>query len=256
MDDFSRLPAVFQNWQPTQQAASLAFSVGEAAPESLWVMDLPADAQQAAARLEAGEAQLGAADAALAEALARLETLAARSTTGEGALSFAAGAPLDAAEQEALSWLAAAQPGMVSFAVGGPSLELVKEAAERLSGLARSLPRQALHLAWVETRQEGALLARSAVDWNGDHQTLWSAGLSAEECAYHARSLSLAVLSRLTLLRMVAVVVQGAVKLSTLAAVPGGAIMALPAAWQFIQRLLSEAERYQAAARQAQPRAA
>jgi hypothetical protein len=237
------LPAVFQHWLPAQTAGMVSFQTGEESPAPLWRLDLPADAQQAAALLDASQAQLRATEDALEHALARLEALA---SGGTEMTSFAAGAP-ESAEQEVLLWLSAAQPGMISF--GGPSLEMASEAAARLGETLRALPLQALHLAWVETRLEGALLARSAVDWIGDYQTAWSAESGAEQRAYHARSLALAVLSRLALLRMVAAAVQGAVKLSSLVAVPGGAIMALPAAWQFIQRLVGEAGRYQNAAR-------
>jgi hypothetical protein len=46
------------------------------------------------------------------------------------------------------------------------------------------------------------------------------------------------------LIRTFAMAAHAAVKLSLLSAMPGGAVLALPAAWKFINHVLAEAGRY------------
>jgi hypothetical protein len=77
------------------------------------------------------------------------------------------------------------------------------------------------------------------VDWTGDMNTAWKPAISPEERILHQRSLALALKSRIALLRIIMTTAQGAAKIAALIAAPGGALLALPAAWKYVQQLLS-----------------
>jgi hypothetical protein len=49
--------------------------------------------------------------------------------------------------------------------------------------------------------------------------------------------------SRAAVLRVIACVTRGAVAISVRLALPGGAVLALPVAWRFVQRVLAEVDR-------------
>ena len=73
-----------------------------------------------------------------------------------------------------------------------------------------------VHNAWVETHVQEYLVARTAVGWTGDLQTVWYEQVSAAHAAFHQRALALALASRETLLRTVALAARGALTLSIL----------------------------------------
>ena len=87
------------------------------------------------------------------------------------------------------------------------------------------------------------MLARTVVGWTGDLDTLWEQYLRPEQIDLHRRSLNLAITSRAAMLRTFIVTTQGAAKLSILLATPGGAILALPAAWKYVNQILAELEK-------------
>jgi len=253
MENQLTLPPVFQHWQPAQMSESGGdISFGDAsAPASeasVWSLDLPADPEQAGAALAQVEAQLQATQALLDEAPDRLDSLVARLQSGEGAHfgleSFSPeGLP---AEATLLPWIDAFEPGKVSF--GGESLTQgeLKDALAQLQKMVDGLLGQLLHLARVETRQQGELLASTLVSWKGDVDTTWGHGLTSDQNALHRRSLALALQARIALLHILMTTTQGAAKIAALIAAPGGALLALPAAWKYISKLLSEIESYQA----------
>jgi hypothetical protein len=87
------------------------------------------------------------------------------------------------------------------------------------------------------------LLGQTTVGWTGDVNTVWRLGISAPEVMLHQRTLALALQSRDTLLQTLAKATQFAVKLAQLLLLlgtPGGVILALPAAWKFINEVLAE----------------
>jgi hypothetical protein len=248
------LPAVFQHWQPVPQSGGdvsfEAAAPSESVPISLWSLDLPADPEAAAATLAQAEAQLQATQALLDEAPARLEAFATRLQSGAEAqygLESTGVASIGAAEAALLPWIDALQPGQVSFGGEGLSRGDIGAAIAQLSQTVEDLLGQVLYLARVETRQQGALLASSLVDWTGDLDTAWEEAVSAEERGLHQRSLALALKARIALLRIILTTTQGAVKISALIATPGGALLALPAAWKYVQQLLATISEAQSA---------
>jgi hypothetical protein len=247
------LPPVFQHWQPAPPASSdVSFEAAATPVEqvSLWSLDLPADPEAAAATLAQAEAQLQATQALLDETPARLEAFAARLQSGAEAhfgLESAGEASIGAAEAALLPWIDLLQPGQVSFGGEGLSRGDVSAAISQLRQAVEDLLGQVLYLARVETRQQGALLASSLVDWTGDMDTAWGEAVSADERSLHQRSLALALKARIALLRIILTTTQGAVKISALIAAPGGALLALPAAWKYVGQLLAAISEAQSA---------
>jgi hypothetical protein len=249
MENRLTLPPVFQHWQPAPTAPASGDNsfgaAGEPAGEAaVWSLDLPADPREANAALAEAEAQLQAAQTRLDEVPTRLEVLAARLQSGAEAQFGlepvpAAGEPIGAAEAALLSWIDYLEPGQVSFGGVGLSRGEVGEAVAQLQQAVDGLLGQVLHLARVETRQQGTLLASTLVGWTGVMDTAWGEEASAEERALHQRSLALALKARIALLRIILTTTQGAAKIAALIAAPGGALLALPAAWRYVQALLA-----------------
>jgi hypothetical protein len=248
MQNGLNLPPVFQLWQSTPQArGDISFEATAAPVEqvSLWSLDLPADPERASATLAQAEAQLQATQALLDEAPARLEAFVSRLQSGaevheaQFAVESTGGATIGAAEAALLPWIDALEPGQVSFGGEGLSRGEVGDAIAQLRQAVDNLLGQVLHLARVETRQQGALLASSLVDWTGDLDTTWGETVSVEEQSLHQRSLALALRARIALLRIIMTTTQGAAKIAALIAAPGGAFLALPAAWKYVQQLLA-----------------
>jgi hypothetical protein len=133
-----------------------------------------------------------------------------------------------------------------------PSFGVVEEAREgwdqvvgQFQGFVDLLVRNFSHYAWVETSIEGRIIVRTGVSWTGDFESAWQDQLLPDQMDLHRRSLAIALASRATMMRTFAVVASTAGKLSALMVTPGGAILALPAAWKFINAIRAEIEKYQ-----------
>ena len=252
MQQVENLPEVFGNWQvaPTYPSVEVAFDLGESTPEesSLWRLDLPSDPEQAGVQLGAAEAQVSATQAALGDIPGRIDALVAQlRVPGDDGVSFdtAGAAVLPEAESELLRWLDSTDPVQVSFGIGAVTSSAVKETGAQFLQGTDQLLRLLVHFAWVETQIEGDLLARTVVNWTGDTDTTWGLDLTPEQFDLHQRSLRLALASRTTPLRIFIIVTQSAAKISALVATPGGALLALPAAWKFVNKVLAEVKNYQ-----------
>ena len=120
------------------------------------------------------------------------------------------------------------------------------QAAERFQAFLDGLAQQLAHYAWVETRSQGQLLACTVVGWTGDTRTHWLEGIAPSKMAMHRRAVALAMDSRLRLLETLAFISGNALRLArlpVLLSLPGGAILALPLAWKFIDDVRNELER-------------
>lgn len=102
----------------------------------------------------------------------------------------------------------------------------------------------------VETKIENVLLAYTQARLTGDFDTVWVEAenpnsqlkQSGSNQQTHQQILSLTIQSRLALLRLLAQTSVGAAALAAKFAVPGGAIVALPAAWRYIQDVVKQAQ--------------
>jgi hypothetical protein len=199
-------------WRVGPPAPGVAFTApAPSAPEvPLWRIDLPADPGRAAGRLEAGHARLRTASERLAGAAARLDAALDRSGPD---VAFTADQPI----------------------AGSP-------AAAELTGW-RRLVHGCRPSAWVETRIQGEPVAGSLLGLGGDVRTVCRVGLGPGHARLHGDGVRLVVDSRAAFLRVVACVTRGAVAISVRLALPGGAVLALPVAWRFVQRVLAEVDR-------------
>jgi hypothetical protein len=208
----------------------------------LWRVDLPADHGEAAAQLAGAEATLARSSAAIAAAADRLTALVRAGATG---LAFDVPSvewELPPPEEELLLTLQGKGGAPVSFSPGEQRSEGVA-LGERLHGFVEQLLRAVVQYAWVETQVEGRLLGRTVVGWGGDVETVWRDGIGPEQVAQHERSLGLALASRTAWLRMFGLAAWGAVQLSAILTVPGGALLALPAVWRFVNQVQAEIAR-------------
>jgi hypothetical protein len=257
----------FGLWQaveiPGAESFSLPGEAGGSAPEEapalLWTVDLSAGPGELARRA----AQVAAVEAGLADSARRLDALLA--ARGGQAQHFSAApaadplpGPAEARLDAYLTRLELSQPpDEVSFGLR----EVVSGAVDRLRGrspaaedardgvpwgplqarfnvLLASLEQQALHFAWVETCSGGSLLARSAVRWGGDMDTIWQPGLPPELVAAHQQSLRLAAASRAANMRAFLTVTRLAGSIMAAAATPLAPIQALSLAWQFVSEVV------------------
>jgi hypothetical protein len=252
-------PSVLGVWETTQPEGALSFAApGAKAPAvdvPVWSVSISGDLRQAASDLDGRLAQVESSREALAAARTRLDALVTRkqSTTEVSFAVASAGPDLPAAEQELLKQLAVAkgESAEVSFGLFGlPSRGDLEAAEGQFKAMMARIAQSLLYYALVETRVEGQLAGRTSIAWSADAKTLWRRGARAEVFALHQRSLRLAVESRNSLLRMFMLTAQAAVKLSVLLATPGGQLLALPAAWKFINRVLAEIGQYRELQRQ------
>ena len=253
MDLPTGLPPFFENWQflPPEAGESITFGPpgGLAISQAVatWRMDLPADPGLAAEQLSLAEEQVEAARLALEAVPGQLDDFVRRAGYGAaGPVSFgpAPGRAFSPLEQELLGWVAAADPLQVSFGVPGSTTAELQQAGRQIRQAVERLLQLLLHLAWVETQIQGELVARTVVGWSGDQGTAWGMGWAGEVFTLHRRSLRLALAARLAMVRTLIVVTQGAVKLSALIAAPGGALLAMPVAWKYVNQVLAELKNY------------
>jgi hypothetical protein len=245
MDLFDRWEAV-----PALPGAALSFGDLEAAPTPVhlvrWRLDLPPDPAAALQQLDDGEAQAQTGSAGLDQVPGRLERLlSARQSAQSGATDFAAptGPALSEAELGLWRWLDEAQ-GREVAATSYALEETRAEAAPSFTASLERLQRLLAYAAWVETRVEGQWLGQTVVTWTGDLRTVWGAGVAPAQRHWHSLSLRLALVSRGIVLRAFFITAQSAVKLTALLAVPGGAVLALPAAWTYVNQMLAEIGEY------------
>jgi hypothetical protein len=254
-------PNVFGVWDTVAAPATgeVSFAApGADAPEEdvpVWSVNLSPDLGVAAAQMDASLARVAASRDALTTARTRLDALVAqKQSTSTVSFAVASAEPeLPPAEQELLKQLATikGEEAEVSFGLFGlPSRGDLEAAEEQFKAVLARMAQSLIYYALVETRIDGRLAGQTAISWSADARTIWQSGNPSEVFALHQRSLTLAIQSRNTLIRMFMLTAQGAVKLSALLATPGGQLLALPAAWKFINQVLAEIGQYRELQRQ------
>ena len=202
----------------------------------MWRVNLPADPQAAQAALSDAGRGLRAQVAALDLAQGRIRQVA------NGGASFAVGSiPNPELELMGLmSELRAAESGARSFSLSETISSGWSDAEEKFRAFAAQVQDTLTNYAVVETQVEQVLIGRTSVGWTGDVRSLLVANLSSEQADLHHRTLALALDSRTTMLRTFTTVLRGAAIVATMTSSPVGAIVALPAAWKFIDQLLTD----------------
>lgn len=189
------------------EGAAVAFGAPEAATDvQVWRADLPGDLVGAADRLRACGGRLRRSQERLALAEGRLRTAVD-------------GDVLPGAEPAGGWWQAASR---------------------EVAGMVETVTRALSPATIVETRAGAELVGQSQVGLRGNLRTVWRPETGAAGALLHEATVALTLSSRATLLRMVAVAARGATALAVRFALPGGPLLALPAAWRFVQRVLNE----------------
>ncbi len=223
--------------------------------ETVYRVNLPAQPAEAHAEFDHNQAVFERVGAELDNLPARLENFAlrsAQSSASKAGASFAVpsqengGNPDDdlfALLMDADREVSRSQAGQVSFGAGEVLSETWQDAKGRFEALLTQIDHDALHLAWVETSIAGQLIARTIVDWSGDAQTAWLGGSASdvEQTALHQRALASVTQTRLMRLRLFVTVAGGAARVAGLMAAPGGALLALPAVYQYVIKILAQA---------------
>lgn len=233
---------------------TISFGLGEEKDRSsppdvtVWRIHLSSEPRHAFERLSSVQAHISASQRALPAVEQRLNALAHRSAAAAHEhLSFSLPSAIseDPADQELLHLLADIEQherrgeGEISFgvrdgaeAVWGQVREHVESFIERLRAFASYVQ--------VETVVDDLLLGKTHMGWGGDIRTIWHARVNAQQSTMHLRSLTVALQSQDTFLRTLTIAAEGAVKLSVLLSAPGGVVLALPVAWNYINRLLQQ----------------
>lgn len=231
-------PALFGLWQSALPSLAVSFAAGSPPTAPTWRVHLSGEWQTATAQLDAAKQRLQQTHSALDNVPERLTTLV---TTRSSDLSFST-TPLAQPETALLRMIDELEgsPADISFGIGGDLRQHWDELHQQYRAFIARIDQTILHAAWVETDLDGQLIGRTALAWDGDGGTIWRRELSREQIELHQRSLALAIESRATLLRMLGLVMRGAALLATTLATPGGLVMALPAAWKFVNDVIAE----------------
>jgi len=176
----------------------------------------------------------------------RIERLASRGEPSEAtSFDIESSVDLPPADVELLRFLNELErpADQVSFGLGDDLREGWQVAQEQFQKMTSQALQSLSHMAWVETSQGGILFGRTSVGWTGDMDSFYTPEASPEQIQLHQRSLALALTSRHAFIRAFSATVAGASRLALSLATPGGALLALPAVWKYVNQILSEVER-------------
>ncbi len=98
----------------------------------------------------------------------------------------------------------------------------------------------------VETKVEQTLLAYTLVGLSGDFETACFSQNTPDHTQLHHKILSLSLKSRLALMQLLAQTTAGAVVLAAKFSLPGGPLLALPAAWRYFQDVIAQTREFAA----------
>lgn len=135
----------------------------------------------------------------------------------------------------------ALEPGAAtSFALGEGATPLQRRLFVEAQAIFDQFKTLVANFASVETEVDGAGVAVTTVDWTGDFQTAWEMGAKSAEMALHRDAVRLAVASRLAWIKVMGVVVAGALGLALKASVPGGQFLLVPGVYKYVREMLKQ----------------
>jgi hypothetical protein len=224
----------------TSFALGQAAEAGEGAETLRWRVDLPAS-------FKAAHPQLRGRLARVERQMARLTVIEARLAEMEPGTAPAAAAfsaqGARSPEEELLAVVDALSPDQAvdpaaAFALGSKISPLQRQLRDQGMAIFDQFRTLVAHVASVETEVEGAGVAVTAVDWTGDFQTAWVQSAKPSAMTLHQAAVRLAVASRLAWLKLMGVVVAGALGLAVKASVPGGQFLLVPAVYKYVRDML------------------
>ncbi len=194
-----------------------------------WTVDLPEDSGDAADILHQKKKSLAAHSCAIRDAGKNLED-----TTHHGEMSQA-----DATLQYNLACLLCKQPD-ISFGLQDWIPAPWRQTVADFKAFTRQMIDLLKPVLEIRTGIEEMPLAVSKVDLTGDFQTTWFQRADKTRTDLHMQTLSLSLESRLALIQLLAQTSAGAVVLAAKFSLPGGAVLALPAAWRYIRDIVHQ----------------
>jgi hypothetical protein len=226
-------------WDLSSSAPS-AFAIGDEPSTLRWRIGLPGDEAQAAALLDARHAAVEARQSRLAFVERRLTDLVPAGLVPSERYG-AQGAPTGLAQYDAelLEMVSALSAPATAFAVAAPEAHaLYGQLYEACRELFSQFRKLLSHYARIETVLGGQMVAVTRVDWGGDFETLWTKEITATAMELHLEAVRLAMASRQTFLRLIAVATSGALGLALKASVPGGQFLLIPAVYRYVREVL------------------
>ena len=223
---------------PARTAAERQMAMEQMAAEQMaetsWRVDLPLDPQRGEERLAKAAGHLHAAERALDGVPGRVQAVLDEPRR----TSFAATGPhlLDRPDPdvELADWVMGAQETAYQIdrdLVGAnPRRWSLAAAHEVLDHVERACSPTLK----VETVVEARIVARTRLLLSGNMRTEI---LAAGHGSRHAEAVRVAVASRLTLLRALALAVRSATVIGASLILPGGPVLAIPAAWRFVHQV-------------------
>jgi hypothetical protein len=236
------LPAFLEDWSFTPAVSGDAVSFTSAAALAtddapVFRMDLPTGAG-ARATLDAAENRLHRTEKILDHVEDELDALL--QAVRAGAVSFDTTA--SPANAELLALLE--RPEMTSFELFASHQEKLERASAGFQHVLQWLSEMISRKPMIMTRYQGRLVGRTRVGVDGDFESHFPDQTSPEEISLHQRTVELALASRRLAIRMIVRTAQGAAKIAAYLSIPGGILLALPAAWKYIQSMLNEMNTY------------
>lgn len=221
----------------TPVSAGTAFSQTTAEPaEPRWTIRLEAEPAVATRALQAQQARLR-------QRQTELRTVQHALDQAGEPVSFAAAPGLDPALVEPGRELAATLARFRHpLAFGGseePAPPAEQAAAREWSAFVTEAQRLLAHYTHVQTEQAGVAIGLTTVNWSGDFRTTWAMPVAPASRRLHVQAVETALASRAAWLQLIATVTGGAIGLAAKAALPGGAVLLLPAAWRFVRDVLA-----------------
>jgi hypothetical protein len=218
-------------WSVPERAVS--FSAGDSVPtEPVWRIELPESPEDIQAILADKDQALELTEENLAQVNRELVRL------NPTVPSFAPSETFSAQKNALLAAVDEVQEP-VSFGLL-PEKVRDQESYRQWIDLVEQVRQMVAHYARIETAIAGSNVGVTTVSWTGDLATTWESNVTPEDMGVHVRSVHLALASRIALMRLVSVIATGAAGLAAKAAIPGGQVLLLPAAWRFVRDVLRE----------------
>jgi hypothetical protein len=246
------IPAVFGLWEnslvPGENA--IAFGLSNDAPVlqeySIWRADLSPDQMEAEKQLSQMDLQMQRMTAVLETLPGEIKQVTNQASSPSFDLSTAANRPEEVELLGNILSLNSTSSGpAVSFGLGDVLSNDWKAAYQEFQVSFARIQQLVTQMAWVETRMGGQLVGWSVVNWTGDFYTSWKENTLPDQRALHQHSLQQAMATRVALLRVLAVTMQGAGMFAFLISNPGGVILALPAVWKYVNQVLDQIKQFQ-----------
>ena len=239
------MPDIIGLWQTQSSLVeeNMTFGASSASMPDVpvWRANLPSDLHQADTLLAEGESRLHVSKKALESAPGRMDALV-RAHIENPSFSVLPSEAAAKPEAELLLLVSELMEGNLtkSFGMMDQISEGWEVTTEKFYLVLERLRKFMVFYAWVETRVQENFLGRTTVSWGGDVHTIWLVGGGAEQFALHQRTLALAMASRDTFMQIFELAARCAIKLSTLASMPGAVVWVLPVVWKFIHQVLAE----------------